>query len=309
MNGSKNTISIMGLVISLVTLGLVIYLVVIPGDRRGEERFSVEKNLAGELTDNNLYRAAIDEYKKILNSDKTDSETKANINYLVGKIYFENLHDYEDAAAHYVMARALNPEGSFYNEAGKNLIASLEKMGRIVDAKRELDKSANIDSVAAAGQGKTMVAKIGEIPVYLTDLEKEIQNLPPEMQKQYLGAEGKKNFLWQYIGLELMYRAAIREGLENDPEIVDKKNQFEKQLMAEKYIVENVMPQVNIDSNDVANYYAAHKADKYADKAYDEVKTQVFFDYQQDKAQQAFSDYVQKLAAAEKVQVFEDNLR
>jgi len=309
MSNNKGTVSIISLIISLVTMVLVVYLIFFQGRRSGDDQLKVEKELAGELADNNLYRAAVAEYKKVLDDNGLTNQERANINYLIGRIYFDNLHDYESAAAHYVMARSLNPEGSFFEEAGKNLIASMEKMGHIVDAKRELDKSVNIDSVAAAHEGEAMVAKIGNVPVYMSDLDNEIQNLPPEMQKQYLGREGKLKFLQQYIGLELMYRAAVREGLDNDPEVSKKIRLFEKQTMAEKYITENVMPEINIDSSDVLNYYRAHKSDKYGDKQYDEVKNQVFFDYQQDKAQQAFSDYVGKLAKAENVQVFEDNVR
>ena len=225
------------------------------------------------------------------------------------EIYFDNIRDYENAAAYYVKARSLNPEGSFYNEAGKNLVTSLEKLGRIVDAKRELDKSTNIDSTYAAHEGDKMVAKIGEVPIFLSQLNEEIQNLPSDMQKQFAGKEGKRQFLNQFIGMELMYRAAIREGMEGDPEIVKKKEMLEKQLLIEKYAVEKVMPQINIDTADMKNYYTANKDGKFEGKPYDEVQAQVLMSYQQEKAQQAFGEYVAKLSAAENVKIFEENVR
>jgi len=108
-------------------------------------------------------------------------------------------------------------------------------MGRIVDAKRELDKSTNIDSIYAEHEGETMVAKIGDLPVYLSQIDNEIQELPPDVQKQFLGKEGKLAYVQQYVATELMYRAAIREGMENDPEIERKKELLAKQLLVEKY--------------------------------------------------------------------------
>lgn len=309
MADNKSTVSAITLVVSLVTLAVILYIALVPpGDHRPRD-YSVEKNLAGELADNNFYPASIEEYKKILRDQEIDNETRASINYLIGKIYFENLNDYENAAGHYIRARSLNPEGSFYAEAGRNLINSLEKMGRMVDAKRELDKTVNVDSIYAAHEGETVVAKIADVPVFLSEIDKEIQNLPPEMQKQYLGREGKLAFLQQYIGMELMYRAAVREGLDGDPDIIDRKKSLEKQLLIEKYALEKVMSQIDVDTSDIRNYYLANKKEKYGDKPFDEVKTQVYYQYQQEKAQQAFSEYVAKLSAVEKVQMFEENIR
>ena len=265
--------------------------------------------MAGELADNNLYKASVEEYKTILADPTLDAPTRANVNYLIAKIYFGDLRDYENAAAHYVRARAINPDGSFYAEAGKNLIASLEKMGRIVDAKRELDKNTNIDSVYANHKGETMVAKIGEIPVYLSQVEDEMQNLPPEMQRQFLGKEGKLAYVQQYVATELMYRAALREGMDGDPEIAKRREMLEKQLLVEKYAVENVLPQINIDTTDLKNYYLANKDDKFAGKSYEDAKSNVLMVYQQEKAQQAFSEYVAKLSAAENVKIFEENIK
>lgn len=309
MANGKSSFSIITLILTFFIFCLLIYLAFFQTGNGSKSEYGTEKNLAGELADNNLYKAAIAEYESILTDHSLDAETQANLNYLIAKIYFDNVRDYENAAAYYVKARALNPQGSFYNEAGKNLVTSLEKMGRIVDAKRELDKSTNIDSTYAAHEGDKVVAKIGDVPVFLSQLNEEIQDFPPDVQKQFAGKEGKRQFLNQYIGMELMYRAAIREGMEGDPEIVRKKEKLEKQLLIEKYAVEKVMPQINIDTADMKNYYAANKDSKFEGKPYDEVKAQVLMNYQQEKAQQAFGEYVAKLSAAENVKIFEENVR
>jgi len=308
MADRKSISSIFILPALIATLLLVAY-VAFMQDGDDDRDYTTEKRLAGELADNNLYKASIEEYSTILADRSLDTDTRAGVNYLIAKIYFENLRDYENAAAHYVRARSLNPDGSFYDEAGKKLIACLEKMGRIVDAKRELDKSVNIDSVQAAHEGGTMIAKIGEMPIYLSQVDDELQNLPPELQKQFLGREGKLAYVQQYIATELMYRAALREGMEDDPEIAKKQEMLRKQLLVEKYAVDKVLPQINIDTTDLKNYYVANKDSKFEGKAYDEIKSNVLMAYQQEKAQQAFSEYVAKLSAAENVRIFEENIR
>ena len=66
---------------------------------------------------------------------------------------------------------------------------------------------------------------------------------------------------------------------------------------------------MKIDEADVRNYYEANKDKKYDGKVYNEVKSKVMQDYQQEKAHQAFMDYVNKLAAVEKVQIFEEKIK
>jgi hypothetical protein len=309
MDRGKSLISISSLIISLVTLALVAYLLFDSKTGPDAVNIQIEKNLAGELADNNLYRASIEEYNRILAEPVLDNATRANINYLIARIYFENLFDYENAAAHYVRARSLNPDGSFYDEAGKNLIFSLEKMGRVIDAKRELDRTVNIDSVRAGEKGKIVVARVGDSPIFLSDIDAEIQNLPPEAQKKYLDKKGKMEILQQFVGMELMYRDALREGMEKNSELLRRQKNLEKQLVVEKYIREKILPQVNIDTSDVRNFYLANKKERYGDKPYDDIKASVLMDYQQEKSQQAFSDYIAKLAAVEKVQILEENVR
>jgi len=309
MKESKSSIPLISLILLLINLALVAVMFILANTGYGDQDYTMEKNLAGELIDNNLYQAAIDKYKKILIQPDLDKETRANINYLIGKVYYDNLFDYENAASHYVIARSLNPEGSFYNEAGKNLIASLEKMGRLIDAKRELDKSVNIDSIYSANEDETMIAKIGEEPIFLSQLESEMQKMPADVQKEFIGTGGKKKYLNQFIGFELMYRAALREGFDRDAELLKRKEEVVRQLLIEKYIYDKVLPEINIDTADVRNFYLANKSVKYEDKSYEEVRNQVVMDYQQEKAQQAFTDYVGRLSAVEKVQVFEENIK
>ena len=153
MTENKSILSVISLLVSLVTLVLVAVILFSSPSGSGQDDGAREKKLAGELADNNLYQAAVDEYKKILQNLTLTDESAANINYLIARLYYENIRDFEQAAAYYVKARALNPNGSFYSEAGKNLIACLEKMGHLVDAKRALDRAVDIDSVQAAHKG------------------------------------------------------------------------------------------------------------------------------------------------------------
>jgi len=268
----------------------------------------LHKKLAGELRDNKLFIAAIDEYKKILGDNSLEFKTRANINYLIGKLYFEDLKDYENAAAYYVRARSLDPDASYSSTANKNLVASFEKMGRMLDAKRQLNQLTDIDAKPKK-TGDVEVARVGNSPIWLSEIEQEIQKLSPELQKQLIHKEAKLNFIHNYVGMELMYRAAVRENYIEDEAVKIKLRDLEKQILVDKYVAEKVIPNVKIDSMDVINFYSSRKSTAYKDAPYDSVKTQVFMDYQREKMETAYSEYLQSLAEVEKVKFFDDNVK
>ena len=267
----------------------------------------MRKKLAGELVNNRLYGAAIDEYQKILDLPGIDEKTRANVNYLIGKIYFENLKEYEQAAGYYVRANSLDPNGSFSATASKNLVASLERMGRMLDASRELSSLTSIDTTAPE-PGDVKVAQIEDDPVWLSEVETAIQRLPVQVQQQYKSREAKVQFLRQYVATEMMYRAAIRAGYDDIPEIKEQYENTLRDLLVSRYITENVMPKERADSSDVLNYYLANKDSRYNGKDFGDVRAQVYQDYQNEKAMKAFNGYVDKLAQAEKVKFFDHNI-
>lgn len=273
-----------------------------------QQLIDFRKKLAGELHDNGLYQGAIDEYQAILDEPGLDNATRGNINYLIGRIYFGDLNDYKNAAAYFVRAKTFDPEGSYINEASRQLIASLEKIGRVVDAKRQLDKAVDLDADQRPA-GDVQVARIDDQPIWLSDVDNSIQKLPPQMQKQFVTPGAKRDYVHNYVGAELMFRAAKREGYADDPDIIKKQDDMLRQLILEKYIVDKVMPEVKIDSLDVRNFYEANKSARYGGQPYDSVKADVFMDYQNEKAQAAFSDYLNQLASKENVRFFEENIR
>jgi len=309
MANDRSVLSILSLGVAAATLVMVVMILI--GEHGSEitPRDELSKKLAGELADNNLYRASIDEYKKILDEPTTDDNTRANINYLIGKTYFEHLGDYENAAAYFIKARSLNPKANFYDEAGRMLVNSLEKMGRMIDARRELDKEVNLDSVYAANEGKTVVAKINDMPVYMDDIDEYVQMLPPQMQENYSTREDKIQAVKNYIGEELVYRAAVREGFDRNPEVLKTSDLLNRQVVVDKFVSQKVLGDVKIDQSDIRNFYTANKSKMFDDKPFDEVSQQVIQAYQQVKAQEAFKNYVSKLMQADNVQIYENKIK
>ncbi|MCK4632898.1 MAG: hypothetical protein KAT79_06470 [candidate division Zixibacteria bacterium] len=272
------------------------------------ELVEVRKQLAGELVDSRFYDAAIEEYKKILAAPALEPSTRGNVNYLIARIYFDDLQDFQQAAAYYVRARALDPQASYVTEASRNLVACLEKLGRTADAKRQLDAATDIDYTPPE-KGDVQVARVAGEPIWLSEIDRQIQLLPAEYQKEFVGRQAKIEFVRNYVGAELIYRAAVREGYENSPDIARQHRQLLKKLVVDQYVTDKVMPKVNIDTLDIRNYYLAHQNDRYNGAPFDSVQARVFLDYQNEKAEAAFGEYINELAKVEKVEFFEENVR
>lgn len=267
-----------------------------------------KKKIAGELRNNKLYSAAIEEYKNILDVASLDTQQRGNINYLIAKIYFEDIQDYSSAAAYYIRARTIDPNGSYVEEASRNLVASLEKMGQTIDAARELRVATNIDSVESK-PGDVLVAQVGDRRFYMAEIEDRIQSLPPSMQKQLADRASRVNFVRQLAGVELLYRAAVREGYDQKTDIRKAMDDYERSVIVDRFLADKVMNDMKVDSLDVRTYYQAHRDDRYDGRPYDSVRAQVFMDYQNDKAEVAYNEYLQKLARAEQFQLYEKNIR
>ena len=118
--------------------------------------------------------------------------------------------------------------------------------------------------------------------------------------------KGKLDLLKQYLGLLLLYDAALRKGFDQDPEIVKQTLEAKKGLMVDKYLASEI-PAPQISDSEVKLFFEANK-EIFKDKKLEEVKDQIKFELFQQKRREAYNSLVAKLTQAEKVEIFEDKL-
>jgi peptidyl-prolyl cis-trans isomerase C len=187
------------------------------------------------------------------------------------------------------------------------MIAALERMGRRLQARRELDQQTALDADSADSKPGKPVAKIGSYTITQADFEEALESLPPQMQDQMTTREARRQFLDQMIGRELLFRAAVREGLDSDASYKKQLHELEKDLLAQLYSQKNIAPNIAPDTSDLMMYYRANSAN-YDNKPFDQVRDRVVNDYISYISQKAVQGYIDKLMEAEPVQVFEENL-
>jgi uncharacterized membrane protein YheB (UPF0754 family) len=135
------------------------------------------------------------------------------------------------------------------------------------------------------------------------------------MRDQFKDKKQKLDFLRNYIATELFYDAAKRKGLDRDKDVVEGAFQAQKSLMVQKYLQEEIAPQIKVSADELRLYYRAN-TDKYAEKdakgktkkqkSFEEVQRQVQEDYVREKQQQAVQQLLGRMMTAEKVDVYDD---
>jgi len=275
-------------------------------------------SLANTYYNNELYEAAVREYKEYLEQYEVDTNKQANTWYIIANIYFERLKDYNKALEYYLRVKHLYPQSSLQADVGKRIVNCLERLQRSTDARRVLDRETALkaDKISEHRPG-AIVARIGNKTITQGDLDFEIDQLPQYMRGQFDDAKKKMEFLKQFIVQELLYDSARRKGLDKDKDVVEGTFRAKKGLMAQKLLSEEISKMVDIKEADVELYYKAN-LEKYAEKddkgkvvrqkSLQEVAQQVANDLLRERQQKAYDQLIDRLMKAEKVEIFEKRI-
>jgi len=264
---------------------------------------------AAELQNNKLYAAAAAEFAPLLDNPAIPDEKRANYAFTIGQIYQDDLHDYENAAAFFVRARAFHPRPGLDHEIGQRLVECFENLGRSFDAARQLADYTAPDDKSKAAPGDVIVAKIGDRQITLSEVEAELQKLPAAVQGEFTTPEKKKDFVKQYIGMELLYASAVRRGLDRNPELLRQYGELKKQLVLDQMLRTEVIDKISVTDTDLDLFYRAHKSDLFGDKPLNEVRPQVELEYRRMKQREKYAEMIEKLITAEPVTIYDDRLK
>ena len=306
--------------ISKILIPIVLLSILFACSGKETQNISAQKKreLANVYFNQQLFEQSVKEYAEYLEDYQLDAKEQANISYMVGNIYFDKLHDYENALAYYLRVKYLFPESNLQGEVSKKVVACLERLKRSTDAQQVIEQQAALDeSQKTTRHPGEVVARIGDREITSGDLQYQISKLPPYVQDQVKTNDQKVEFLKNYIVQELFYDSAKRKGLDKDSEVREGVVNAEKSLMTQKLLQDEIEKETGMDkySNaDVELYYKAN-ADKYAEKddkgkvkrqrPFSEVKEQVAKDFIQQKKEEAYQRLIDRLMKAEQVQIYE----
>jgi len=286
----------------------------------------IQRKLAEGYMNQGLYEKAIDSYERYINSPRLGLEKKSNLSYLIGNIYMDNLSDYNNALASFVRAKVYYPSNAGISEINKKIVICLEKLGKSVDAEREMSKVTSLagqekEDFPRTKEDSIIVAKIGDRKITMGEINREIEKFP-SLQGLFKEKKKKLEFLGQYIAGELLYDSAKRQGLDNDKKVIEAANFAKKQVMIDRLIADEVDAKLEEPAeSDIKLYYEANK-DRYAEetkdesgktakvqKEYDQVKDRVNFDYRIMKRQEKIQNLLDNLRKTKDVAIYDDQFK
>jgi peptidyl-prolyl cis-trans isomerase C len=107
------------------------------------------------------------------------------------------------------------------------------------------------------------LVKVGDTVITQADFEREMKGLPEFVQKMFEGINGKEKFLDELIKRELLYKEALKKGLDKDSEYLKKVEDFRKITLVGLLLQKEIESKVKVSDQEVKDYYEKNK-EKFA---------------------------------------------
>ena len=109
------------------------------------------------------------------------------------------------------------------------------------------------------GAGPEVVAVVGSDEITTDDLMKALERLPYNQKKTYLSSPEKMSELLDtYINQKVLYTEAVRRGIDRRKDVVEKTENFRKQVIGQTFGQE-ILKTLKVSDNEIEDYYGQHK--------------------------------------------------
>lgn len=298
-------IAIIALLICLLatTAGLVYF------SRNGSPKppYETAKAHAVTLVNNELYEQAYDQLDYIVNNYRLGKNEAGSILHQMGEIAAKHLRNPRLALSAYYKLKDYYPDHPLANQIERDIIEQLDKTGKRSQAQRLLEKSIALGQPASEVEPTKIIAKIGDRAISIDEVEEAISQLPPDLAGQFSDKQAKIQFARSYVGQQLMFEAALREGYDNRPEVIDRMETARKDVLANEYFKDNVANLVDVSPTDIEIYYEQHKS-QFGSAPLDEVRGQVAEAARLEKMGRLQGKLLEDLLEAQDVQFYPENM-
>ncbi|MFC1504157.1 hypothetical protein ACFL6D_01935 [Spirochaetota bacterium] len=216
------------------------------------------KEYANLLRSKELYAETVLEYKKYIQSTGLSEKKRANIYYIIGNIYKNEIYDYKKAMAAYLKVTQLMDRGEVYDEANKSIIECLDRMGRGLEAADALSMTTSLNRKNVSGDD-VVLAKIGEHIITEAEIKAYIDSLPESIKSEIDIEKDRKQLILSYIFKNLLYRKAKRLQYENDQDYLRKLEDARKEIMIGELMNKEYFSRMDIKEKELLEYYNSHK--------------------------------------------------
>ena len=299
------------LVVLLVLLALGVVLISRSQQTNGPREAEHIRDVAARLQAAGALDEAALQYERYLAVGRPDQETRAGISISLGNNYLETGR-YENALRWFYEAENLGGGGSNEELAGK-IVHTLERLGRSFAAQAALSSRAGLAATEVERPADDpVVARIGADEIHRSEVERALDDLPPELATQMASNEARARFLEQYVADELLWRKAIKLEYDRDPEVLRQHQTLFKQLVVSRFAEREVSSQIEVDEADLRNHFDANKGrftrpatdgKAASEPTFEEVRPAVDRDYRLMKMQSVYQTMIDSEMAAQGVEL------
>lgn len=109
--------------------------------------------------------------------------------------------------------------------------------------------------------GPEVIAVVGPDEITKADLARALDRMPYKQKKLYQSSPEKMGeFLDLYINQKILYTEAVKRGIDKREDIIEKTENFKKQLVG-KTFGQEVLKSIRVSGSEIDDYYRLHKED------------------------------------------------
>lgn len=304
--------ALLGLAVVLLAALLALALL----DRRADADPEWLREVASRLKAAGALDEAAALYERYLERAAVGGETRASIAYSTGLAFLDAGRP--EPALRWFYEAERTAAGDLAAELKPKIVHTLERMGRHHAAQAALGSLAApaADDVRRSA-ADPVVARIGADEIRRSDLDRALEELPPEVARRLASGDQMAAFLERYVAEELLWRKAAKLEYDDDPEVRRRHQRLLKQLAVARFVEEEVLAGIEVSRTDLENFYAARGA-AYARPGKDgtpgepppleEIRPQVERDYRAQRLEAEYQTLIESELAAEDVELFPERL-
>lgn len=218
-----------------------------------------------------LYAEALKEYQRAYTNKRLGRHQKGDVALAIGDIYYDQFENYDMAHSYYVRAKQDNPklmqsgtaqerlkaaaQKSAGSGATNNSMAGDETTSTVIQRVQLLSVPQQDERGPVVARYKGGVIHAGEFLRYL--------KARPEFLDTHFREDPRRleDLLKQYVTVALRYQAGEDAGVQRDPDISTRLYDYQRTLVAERYLAQEKLKSRSITPRQVQDYYEQHKGD------------------------------------------------
>jgi len=254
-----------------IILGIIILLIIVlglflarkslaSGNQRSAWTDKLQLDYANALLSKGLNTNAAQAFEDYIERSQLNKKDLASVCYKLGNIYID-LKEYEKALANFYKSELLSPESEYKQDMNQKIVSALESLGLSQQAQYELEART---SVKPTTQRKENIAvRIGKREITNDEIDMIISRLPEQVKQGLNSNDARLRFVREYVATEVLYEKGKKLGLDKKTNTRTAVEDFQKQLVLQDLLQDEIRKELKVTPEDVQLYYKANK-DRYS---------------------------------------------